>query len=510
MRNVKYNLGIACAIAFASLVLSMPSFADGTISVKCTDQAGAAVSGAKIFLQHFQSGKVKDKKSDAKGIADFGKVDDGTYRIVGRKDGYAPALYEFVQLAAGGQQSVTLGFQPGDTNTKLYFEDPAVNSKAHETLNLALNSLRENKVADGEKQLKASLELNPSNPFANFYLAIVYLQEKKWDLAEETLKKASFDAGVMMQLPAKDPTAPNPWTDIKSKADEQLVKLPSFRLREEGEKAFNQKKYDVAIAKFQEALKNDPKDSELHSYLAVSYANLKKFDEAMQEIEKALQMSPTEKSFAATKEKIGNMREMDLISRAQTILTEGDNFMKSQDYAQALKKYEEALPLLSGARQAVAYAAVARAHAGLNDSDQAIAAYKKAMELAPPDKPEYRNALANYYMKLKRDNDALDILSETKGEGGEAPDVALFQLGKKQSDQGNSDFAALAFERSIKANPANAEAYYELGMLRFYEKKNDAQAKELLEKYVQIGKNNDHLNNTNNVLVVLKRRMAAK
>ena len=35
-------------------------------------------------------------------------------------------------------------------------------------------------------------------------------------------------------------------------------------------------------------------------------------------------------------------------------------------------------------------------------------------------------------------------------------------------------------------------------------------AKELLEKYVQIGKNADHMSNTQNVLVVLKKRMSAK
>ncbi len=417
MKNLKRNLTSACALALATLILTLPAFAEGTISVKCADPSGTAVAGVKIFLQHLQSNKLKDKKSDAKGIADFGKVDDGSYRVVGRKDGYNPALYEFIQLAAGGQESVTLTMQPGDANKKLYFEDTAVYQKAVEALNLGIAALKENKVAEGENQLKASLELNPSNPFTNFYLAIVYLQQKKWGLAEETMKKASFNAGVMMQFPSKDPTAPNPWADIKSKADEQLAKMPSFRLREEGEKAFNQKQYDAAIAKFNEALKNDPKDAELHSYLAVAYANLKKFDEATQEIDKAIQIVPTEKTFAATKEKIANMREMDMVSKAQAVLTEGDNFMKAQDYTQALKKYEAALPLLSGAKQSVAYAAVARAAAGLNDSEKVVASYRKAMENAP-ENAEYRKALAQYYLKEKKYEDALNLYAESKGRSG--------------------------------------------------------------------------------------------
>ncbi len=509
MKNLQRNLSLACVLSLSLLMLSFPAFADGTITVKCADQAGGPVSGAKIILQHFESGKTKDKKSDGKGVADFGKVDDGTYRLVGRKEGFAPALFEFAQIKAGAQQAVALTFRPGDMAQKLYFEDPAVNSKAYEALDQGLKAMREGKYDDGENILKTSLELNPTNPVVHFYLAIDYLQQRKWDLGEGELKKASTLSGIMMALPAKDPTAPSPYAEIKTKSDEQIARMPALRLRAEGEKAFTEKQYEVAAAKFTEAIKYDAKDSELYSYQAVALANLKKFDEATQAIDMAIQLTPTEKSFAATKEKIANLKESDRLSKAQVILNDGDALYKSQDYAGAIKKYEEALPMITGPKQSIVHSAIARSYAGLNNSEKAVAAYKKAMEMSP-DSADFRKALAQYYLKEKKYEDALNLYAEAKGPGSESADKTLLQLGQTLSNQGNSEVAALAFERAIKANPENAEAYYELGMLLFYDKKNDSQANQFLQKYVQLGKNVDHVSNTKNVLVVLKKRMGAK
>ena len=56
MKNLKRNSKTACALVLGVLILSVPSFAEGTISVKCADPSGTAVSGVKVFLQHFQSG----------------------------------------------------------------------------------------------------------------------------------------------------------------------------------------------------------------------------------------------------------------------------------------------------------------------------------------------------------------------------------------------------------------------------------------------------------------------
>ena len=92
------------------------------------------------------------------------------------------------------------------------------------------------------------------------------------------------------------------------------------------------------------------------------------------------------------------------------------------------------------------------------------------------------------------------------GSGGSGSDQALLSLGQRLYKQGNNQVAQLAFERAIKANPENAEAYYELGTLLYFGKEDDKRAKEVLAKYLQIGKDQGHMDNAKNFLVVLEKR----
>jgi tetratricopeptide (TPR) repeat protein len=509
MKNLRWNLVFVFALLSLLAISSLPAFGQTSpLEVKCIDSGGNPVPGVKVSISLLTPPKQKDKKTDAKGIADFGKSDDGIYRVVGRKEGFAPAFTEYVQLKGGERQSVTLNMQPGDPLQKLYWEDQAgVGAKLNETFQQALEALKAGKFEDAENKFKATLVVDPYLPQAHFYLATAYFSEQKWDLGEEALKKAVNLASIVATLPAKDPAYTNLYSEMKKQGEAQLAKMPVLRAEDAGRKAFAQKNYEEAVNKFREGIKLEPNDPGLYSNLAVSLANLRKFDEADEAINKAIQLLPADKTLPETKTKIADMRQIDQLARANTILSEGDSLYKSQDYAGALKKYEAALPLVTGPKQAVIHAALARCYAGLNNSEKAVAAYRKAMEVAPDD-VNYRNSLANYYLKEKRYEYALNLYAD-QGASGQA-DQALFNLGMSLSKQGNTEVAELAFEKAIKANPANAEAYYELGMMLYYDKKTDAHAKELLEKYLQLGKNADHVSNTNNVLVVLKRRMAAK
>jgi superkiller protein 3 len=508
MKNMRWNVVIVFALLSLLGVSLLPVFGQTPLEVKCIDSGGNPVVGVKVTVSNLTAQKPpKDKKSDAKGIADFGKSDDGVYRIVGRKEGFAPALADYFQVKGGDRQSATLTMQPGDPLQKLYYEDQAgIGTKVNEVFQQALASFQASKFEDAESKFKAVLELNPSLPPAQFYLGITYLSQQKWELGEAALKKAVNLASAMMAA-IKDPSYTSQLAEITKQGGMQLAKLPAMRAEDAGRKAFAQKNYEAAETSFQEAIKLDPNDAGLYSNLAVALANLRRFDEADAAINKAIQLTPTDKSLPETKTKISDMRQMAQLTQANAILSEGDNLYKSEDYAGALKKYEAALPLVTGTKQAIVYAAVARCNAGLKNPEKTVAAYRKAMEIAPDD-ATYRNGLANYYLREKRYEEALNLFSD-QGASGQA-DQQLFNLGMSLSKQGNNEVAELAFEKAIKANPSNAEAYYELGMMLYYDKKSDAHAKELLEKYVQLGKNADHVSNTNNVLVVLKRRMTPK
>jgi tetratricopeptide (TPR) repeat protein len=499
---------LSCFLAvFGGLLIGTTQlWAQSTLDVKCVDGSGNAVSNARVFLQHLSAGKTRDKKSDGKGATTFDKLDDGVYRVVGRKEGFEPAFFEFISLKGSAKQSVTLQFKPGDPQKQLYFESQATHQKASELLSQGVQSLQANKFLEAEKQLRESVEANPSNPDAHFNLAIALLQQQKWQPAEESLKKAAELATLFMQFPQQT-AGENPYKELKQRVDMVLSKINSLKIRAEADKALQEKRFEDAIAKYREELKTD-KDPELLQNLAVALAQTRKYDEAVAALDQAIQLKPQEASYQSLKKQILDFKQNEVLILAQRVLDEGNKLFDSGDHPGALKKYEEVLARIPEQNQASVWFQIGRTQAQLSQAEKAIAAYKKAMALAP-DKPDYRKALAQYYLDQKRYEEALNLYAEQGGGSSESPDQAVFALAQKLSTQGNSEVAQVAFEKVLTINPQHAEAHYELGMGLYYAKKNDKRSSDLLTKYLEIGKQKDHLDNAKTVLIVLKKRMSA-
>ncbi len=506
MKTKQINHFRFALLCLSILLLSLSAFAAAnSLEIKCQDPSGNPIASAAVNVQEIVTSKWKgEKKSDSKGVVVFNKLDDGTYRVLARKDGFAPALYEFIPAKGGNPISITLKFEQGDSQKKVYFEDPALVQKAQELLSQGSELLRNSKFADAEKDLKASIDIIPSNAEAMFNLSIAYIQLRKWEQAEELLKKTSELVNVLSAVPQKD-GKPAPYADMRQRVDALTAQLPMFRLRSEADKALSDRKFDIAIQKYTEALKLQSNDPDLHYNLALAQANARKFDDAMQSIDKAIQLKPGEAAYADLKKKIGDFKENETLIKAQGVLNEGDKLFQAKDYPAALAKYEEALKMVPANKQGVIFIQIGRTQAQLEHPDEALEAFKKAIALAP-DNASYKTTLAQFYMKQKKYDEALNIYADPKAAGSQPVDQVLFKLGQTQSLQGNSEVAQLAFERALKANPENAEAYYELGMLLYEGKKDDKRAKEILTKYLELGKDPGHLDNTKSVLVVIKRR----
>jgi tetratricopeptide (TPR) repeat protein len=416
------------AILFAAAVLiRVPvclSFADSNnqVEVKCVDGSGTPVPGVKVVLQQLEANKAKDKKSDAKGIALFQKLDDGPYRVIGRKEGMAPAFQEFLILRNAAQQSVTLKFEPGAPDSKLYFEDPAVNQRAVEMMRQALASFQANKMEEGTKMLDESLRINPSNPEGYFHLGTAFVQLKQWDKAVAAYQKAADIATVMMQLPRpKDSSGADPLTQVQSLASTNAKKVPVFRLQTEAEDAAKERKFDVAVTKYQEAINLEPTDSYLHYAVSVALANAGKLAESEQAIDKAPQLKPGEKAYIDMKQQIAVRKENEKLRQAQNLLNEGDNFYKASDFANALKKYEEARPLIPDKNLPTVLAQIGRTYGKLNQADKAVASFNKAIEMAP-ENAEIRRGLAQYYLNEKKYEDALNVFTDPRASSSIAPE----------------------------------------------------------------------------------------
>ncbi len=509
---MKLNFGsfaVRLAAVLCVLALAAPLFAqEGSLEVKCTGPDGSAISGVKVFALPFSNAKPKEAKSDKAGVALFKKLDEGVYRVLCRMVGYAPAYAEFFYIAKSGpKQTAELKFAAGDPNAKLYFEDQSVSQKAFTLLDEGVKFLQAGKFAEGEKALRDSLSIYPSNPDTNYNLAIALVQQKKFDECVPVLQRTVQVASALSHIPMQNqqPGTENPYALRQKDAEDLLNKVPSFKLRAEGENLARERKFDEAIAKYNEVLKLEPNDSDMYYNISLAQANAKRYDEAMKAAEKAIQLRPQEKDYVDLKKRIIEIQENEVLIKAKTLLEEGDALYKAEDFSGALKKYEAALPMIPQNKQAIVYVQLGRAQGKLKNGDLAVQNFKKAIDLSP-DVVDYRKALAQYYLGEKRYDEALEVYADPRSAGNSTPDQALFSLGQTLSKQGNTEVAELAYAKALKLNPNHAEAAYEYGMSLYFSKKNDKLAQEILGQYLKISKDAARIDNVNSVLVVIKKR----
>jgi tetratricopeptide (TPR) repeat protein len=500
MKTDSFKYFVVCVISLSILFFALPAFAqNGALEIKCVDASGAPVQGAKVVIINMAVQKEKDKKTDADGLAEFSKLDDGTYRIVGRKDGYAPVLYEFAVLK-GTRDLIPLKLSPG-ADKKFYFEDPVEGQKAVTLLKQGMTVLGQNNAAEAEKALVQSLEINPSNPVGLYYLAVANLQQSKYDQLVTILNKAVQMADMMNGLPTLDATLPN-YDQVSQGAGKLLKQIPAFR----GDDAARKKNYNQAIVEYSEAIKNSPDNPEYHASLAIALANANRYDEAVASIDKAIQFRPDDKTYADNKARIVAKKESATLAKAQSIMEEGNKLLEASNAEDAVKKYEEAKGMIAEAKQAPLWLQIGRAQAKLSQPEAAIAAFKKALELAPADKAaEYRKYYAQFYLDERKYDEAIAVLADSKA-AGQTPEQVLQDLVKTWKNK-EPNFAMAALEKIIQMNPDNADAYFDLGQLCYIEgKSKDARTKELLTKYQEIGKDPDKIGQAKDMMVIVNKR----
>jgi tetratricopeptide (TPR) repeat protein len=497
----KMNLSksiLLCFFAVCIAFFALPLFAETTLQVKCIDSSGAPVSNVKVSVVTLKTQKAKEKKSDAQGGAEFTKLEDGLYRVFGRKEGMVPAFFE-PALLKGTPETVTLKFAAG-AEKKFYFEDEAEAKKAKDLLDQGLEAYKQSKFPDAEKLLNEALAVNPSLAEAYYYIAVSRLQQGKYDEANEALDKTSALASALMTLPSGSGSGPNPYERILQGAQDVKKKMPAIR----AEDALRQKNFDEAVKQFSELIKTNPNTPEFHANLATALFYLGKYDEATAAIDKAIQLKPGQ--FDNMKKTIAAKKESAELDKAQALMDEGNKLLKDGDAAGALKKFEQTKTMVAEERQSPVWAQIGRAQAKLNQPE-AVASFKKAIALSPADKvSDYRNTLAMYYIDLKKFDDAVDVLADPKVAGPDSPEKVLFGVVKQSKDK-QPKLAEAALERIIKLNPSNFDAVFDLGQLYYSDgKENDRRTKELLTLYTEKGQDAQKLEGAKGMLVIINRR----
>ena len=517
-RNSLFGLGVILStLLIAGLVLAANN---NTLTVTCVDESGKAIAGVNVQITAVADPKWKvsdgkgglklkwvEKKTDAQGVAKFDKLDDGAFRIAARPEGRAPGFYELVGLKDGAQEKATVVCPPGDPATKLYFDDPALMTQAQDLSRQASALLNSGKFDEAEQQLKASLAINPSSPDTLYYMAYTLLQEKKWDEAMATLQKDAKMVDALLCIPpqkdAKGAVVASNFLPLQQGIQKMQATLPSLKVKVQANDELNKKNFKQAVALYQEALKLSPDDPDTYYNLALALAYDNQFDAAQTAIDKAIALKSDDKGYTDLKQQLVQRAA---IAKVRDVLTQADNAYNSKDYTTAEKRYEDALPMLSDPKgQAGIWNQIGKTRTQLQKTDDAVTAYKRAIEL-DPQKVEYKTDLTNHYTIIGKQfltDKKYDQAFAVFAEGG----ISVFTLGQGWAQQdAQADLAIAAFQQVIKTEPQNTEVYYELGMVYWISKKDPKLAKENLAKYVASGKDPVHLGQSKDIITIIDRK----
>ncbi|MCY0859376.1 MAG: tetratricopeptide repeat protein [Sulfolobaceae archaeon] len=184
---------------------------------------------------------------------------------------------------------------------------------------LALSYFFRKKYSKGYKEALKAVRGSPENPIYLFTLIKIAYNLSRETSNDKRLKEAY---NLLSKLEALDKEKKIVESDeyllLKSNIlydmgmyDEGLKELEKIKNKDaldyfklKADILYNLKRYSEAIENYNQALKYDPNNSEIHYALALSYEKLNKTDEAIGEIEKAINIDPENPYYYEEKSKI--------------------------------------------------------------------------------------------------------------------------------------------------------------------------------------------------------------
>jgi tetratricopeptide (TPR) repeat protein len=271
------------------------------------------------------------------------------------------------------------------------------------------------------------------------------------------------------------------------------------------EAAYAENRYDEAIVFYEEAIRINPQNPILYLNKALVMAQADRLTEALAAVNKGLEMDPGNERAMQVKNAVEASIENAARIQANSLIAEGNKLLDS-DAAAALKRFEEA-NALTGETMPMVWQNVGRARAKLRQETEAIAAFRRAIELAPAEQREsYQMYLAQFYLDAKRPDEALDVVVA----GASNPEQLLFDIYNRTKNNPDSiPFSTAALERVLKLNPSNFDAVFELGQV-YYMDRRDGESRELLTRYIEHGTDEQKIQTARDFLVILNSRNKPK
>jgi tetratricopeptide (TPR) repeat protein len=169
-------------------------------------------------------------------------------------------------------------------------------------LGSSLLALREN--AEALHELKRAVTLMPEEPQAHLQLARAYEASNNRIAAVQEFQKL---VELAPQEPEYSYQLGTAWAKLSGWSYGQITRINpnSARLHQAlGQEYVIQEKYDLALAAYQQAARSDLKMPEIHLAMALIWLELKKFGEALSEVQLELKLVPESKAAVDAKARI--------------------------------------------------------------------------------------------------------------------------------------------------------------------------------------------------------------
>lgn len=268
----------------------------------------------------------------------------------------------------------------------------------------------------------------------------------------------------------------------------------SIEKTNEGVKAYNQKQYDVAVGKLEEATKAYRDNHTAWYNLGQAYDAQKKWGDAAKAYQEAVKRSGSDAMYhmkhgislykAVLEE--GKVRQAKLEEKDPSEIEANSLDLKGANFEPAMQELEAAVKINPDVFRAYYYIGRIRRHQ--DDAQKAAEAFTKAIESNPRENDPYV-ALGELYRRWDYTDDAIKVLAQGKvnvrGERERAE--LLFALGMGYNDKKDYDKAIPEFSEALDADKNLHKAKYQRGMAYF--RKNDFKnAKTDLEAYQKASK----------------------
>jgi tetratricopeptide (TPR) repeat protein len=486
------------------LLLTGFGFAANTLEVKCVDENGQPVEKAKVKAFALKNVKASNKKTNKTGIATFKKMKDDYYRVWVEAKGYSKALKEFIPIFNDAQEKIEIVLSSGNEKDPLYFEDNLIRERADTLFKAGTEAIQQRKLPEAEKRLADSIALNPSQINANNNLAFIYFSTSRVDEAKVCYERVINIAEAFKYLD-DDPNNIALYDQQIKQTSELLETMPLQMLAAEVDKSMKAEDFDTAVEKLDEMIAMQPENPGAYFQKAIALTRLNRLEDANTAINKAIEFDPAQTAFKDLQKRIVLMKKAVVTNKVRDDLLEIDKLNTSGNYEEALSSLDKMGSDTPEELKGAFWWIKGRAHRGLDQKDEMIQSYEKALRNEKDSKNQgiYLNEMSNWLLDKKYLDDLLEIYPTIAPIASIDVPNGLSAIADRLKRQGDQSGAKSVFEKIIEVSPETAEPYYELGVIYFYEVDDKAQAKVHLEKYIEIGKDQDRLNSAKDFITLM-------